>query len=257
MRAGRNADDGTRDLNANPPIMGYPSNRAEWFDCRRQLHFQNPAAVSCSECRIECYEAVRETANDNWWRALCGPCNQKARVEYATGYNSCTCEDLMADKTCVPCGDRVLSTWEAQNVNIPWPKEETKRARTAGTMRLRNLRNDADPINNAPNVRKYHTCPCGDYIDYVKAPNSYDAYLAGSDFDYDLLNYHCDPAVAGQWSQFCTVCDGLIVPPAPKGVDPAPARPQLVFRRAMGIAGGADKVQDEWDRLNLPGRKRP
>ena len=236
--------------------MGYPNNRAEWFNCRRQLHFADPASVSCTDCRTDCYDAARTTTNETWWRALCGPCHQKARLRYPTGYNSCTCEDLMVNKTCVPCADRVLNIWEARAVDVPWPERETKRFRRAGTMRLRNLRNNADPANHAPNIRKWETCPCGDLIDPTKAPNTYAAFLAVAAFDYDLLNFG-DPALAGEWSQFCTVCDGLIVPPSPQGKDPAPARPKLVFRRAMGIVGGADKVQDEWDRRNLVGRRRP
>jgi hypothetical protein len=76
--------------------------------------------------------------------------------------------------------------------------------------------------------------PCRDLIGPTKASNTYAAFLAGAAFDYDFLNFG-DPALAGQWSQFCTVCDGLTVPPSPQGSDPAPARPKLVFRRAMGI----------------------
>jgi len=174
-RAAKNPNNGTRNLTAVPAIMGYP-NKAEWYNSRRRLHL-DPASVSCMECKIDAYNAARETANHYWWRPLCGPCHKKAKREYPAGYNSCTCEDMMVERTCVPCADRVLLIWEARPVP-PWPGREVKRTRTVGTRwRLRERRDDADPGNSAANMRKWETCPCGDFIDPVKAPKPYKPFL--------------------------------------------------------------------------------
>jgi hypothetical protein len=68
-------------------------------------------------------------------------------------------------------------------------------------MRLRTLRDNADPANDAPNLRKWETSPCRDFIDPTKAPTTYAAFLVGAAFDYDFLNFG-DPAFAGNGPSF-------------------------------------------------------
>ena len=69
----------------NPLIMEYLNNKAEWFNCRCEVHWADDSA-SCNKGIVACHFMVRYSANNHWRKALCGPCHQIALLKFLTGY---------------------------------------------------------------------------------------------------------------------------------------------------------------------------